>query len=61
LGVVDGAPESYIFTTISKFGKRIRLTKTRWLSKTLKDHPEFSARKEYLSVFTWQRDLAPFW
>jgi len=45
---VDGAPESNVFITRSKFGKRIRLTKATWLDKMLKDHPELGARKEYI-------------
>jgi len=46
--LVDGTLESDVFTTRSRFGKRIRLTKTMWLDKVLKDHPELSARKEYI-------------
>jgi len=45
---VDKRPESRVFTARSKFGKKIRLTKAIWLDKVLKDHPELSARKEYL-------------
>ena len=45
---VDKRPESYVFIARSKFGKGIRLTKTTWLDKVLKDHPELGARKEYI-------------
>lgn len=45
---MDRRPESDIFTARSKFGKRIRLTKTTWLDKMLKDHPELGARREYI-------------
>ena len=45
---MDETPGSDLFTARSKFGKRIRLTKAAWLDKMLKDHPELSARKEYI-------------
>jgi len=48
---------SVIFVVKSKFGKRIRLTKTIWFHKILKRHPELGTRNEYVEQVKKTKDL----
>jgi len=38
-----------VLTAMSKFKKRIHLTKAVWLNKMLKDHPELGTKVEYVN------------
>jgi len=38
-----------VFVAVSKFGRRIRLTKAVWVDKILRDHPEFGGKEEYVN------------
>lgn len=38
-----------VFTAVSRFRRRIRLTKAVWVDKILKDHPEFGSKEEYVN------------
>jgi hypothetical protein len=40
--------EAVVFTARSKSKKKIRLFKTVWFGKILRDHPELKAREEYV-------------